>query len=152
MKLVREFMNPSVITFSPDDTIFKVAKIFSENDISGAPVVESRKVVGVISESDLVKYMSFKMGRSSSPSTSLSMLFLGFIRDNIEIKSQLKRLSKIKIRDFMSKSAVHIGPDCTLLEAACIMEKNDINRLPVVEDGKLVGIIARSDLIKALVK
>src|SRR3990170_1387807 len=103
MKKVKEFMNPEVIHFDPDDSIFKVAKVFSENDISGAPVIRNSKVIGVIGESDIVKFLSFKLGRPSPPMTSLSLLVISFIRDNIQIKSQLKKLSKIRIRDFMSK-------------------------------------------------
>jgi CBS domain-containing protein len=152
MKKVRDFMNPDVIKFSPEDSIFDVAKIFSQNDISGAPVVEKNKVIGVISESDIVKFMSFKLGRPAEVTTSLSTLLLTFVMDNIAIKTQLKKISKIRIKDFMSRSAIQISPEASLLEAACMMEKHDINRLPVTEEGKLVGIIARSDLIKALIR
>lgn len=151
MKKVKEFMNPYVIYFKPGDSIFKVAKVFSENDISGAPVVKNKNVIGVISESDIVKFMSFKLGRPS-PLTSLSLLIISFIKDNIQIKSQLKRISKTKIKDFMSKEVISIHSEASLLEAACLMEKNDVNRLPVIDDGKLVGIIARADLIKALIE
>lgn len=151
MKKVKEFMNPNVIHFDPDDSVFKVAKVFSENDISGAPVIKNSKVIGVISESDIVKFLSFKLGRPNPFQTSLSLLVLSFIRDNIQIKSQLKKLSKIKIKDFMSKEVISIHPEASLLEAACMMEKNDINRLLVLDNSKLVGIIARTDLIKALI-
>ena len=151
MKTVREFMNDDVIHFDPDDSIFQVAEIFSEHDISGAPVTKNGIVIGVISESDIVKYMSFKLGRPSPPSTSMSLLIVSFIKDNIQIKSQLKKLSNIKIKNFMSKRVVSIHSGASLLEAASVMEKNDINRLPVIDDGILVGILARADLIKALI-
>jgi len=152
MKKVKEFMNPEVIHFKPGDSIFKVAKVCSENDISGAPIVKNKKVIGVISESDIVKFMSFKLGRPSPPLTSLSLLIISFIKDNIQIKTQLKKISKIKIKDFMSKEVISINSEASLLEAACLMEKNDVNRLPVIDNSKLVGIIARADLIKALIE
>ena len=152
MKKVREFMNPDVIYFKPEDSIFEVAKVFSEKDISGAPVVKDKRVVGVISESDIVKFMSFKLGRPSPPLTSLSLLIISFIKDNIGIKSQLKKISKIKIRDFMSKEVISIHSEASLLETAYLMEKNDVNRLPVIDNGRLVGIIARTDLIKSLIE
>ena len=152
MKKVREFMNPDVIYFKPEDSIFEVAKVFSKKDISGAPVVKDKRVVGVISESDIVKFMSFKLGRPSPPLTSLSLLIISFIKDNIGIKSQLKKISKIKIRDFMSKEVIFIHSEASLLETAYLMEKNDVNRLPVIDNGRLVGIIARTDLIKALIE
>jgi len=153
MKKVKDFMNPDVIYFKPEDSIFKVAKVFAENDISGAPVVKRKKIIGVISECDIVKFMSSKLGKKPGLTLpSLSLLVLSFIRDHVNLKSELKRISKIKIKDFMTKKVVSISPEASLLEAASVMEKNDINRLPVVEKKKLVGIIARADLIKALVE
>lgn len=151
MKKVKDFMSPYVIHFDPEDSIFRVAEVFSENDISGAPIVKNNRVIGVISESDIVKFMSFKLGRPSPPLTSLSLLIISFIKDNIQIKSQLKKISKIKIKDLMSKEVVSIHSEASLLEAACVMEKNDVNRLPVIDDGRLVGILARADLINALI-
>lgn len=152
MKKVKEFMNPNVVYFEPEDSIFRVAQAFSERDISGAPIVKNGKVVGVISETDIVKFLSFKLGRPGSPSTSLSLLLVSFVKDNIQIKSQLKKISKIKIKDLMSKDVVSIHPDASLLEAASVMEKNDVNRLPVIIKGRLVGIIGSGDLIKALIE
>ena len=153
MKKVRDFMNPNVIYFKPEDSIFKVAKVFSKKNISGAPVVKEKKVVGIISECDVVKFMSSKLKKKSSTVLpSLSLLVLTFIKDHVDLRGELKRISKTKIKDFMTKKTVSISPDKSLLEAASMMEKNDINRLPVVEKGKLVGIIARADLIKALIE
>lgn len=153
MKKVGDFMNPKVIHFKPEDSIFKVAKVFSKNDISGAPVVKGKKVIGVISECDLVKFMSSKLRKKSSTAIpSLSLLVLSFIKNHVDLRSELKRVSKTKIKDFMTKKVVSISSDKSLLEAASMMEKNDINRLPVVDKGNLVGIIARADLIKALIE
>jgi len=153
MKKVGDFMNPKVIHFKPEDSIFEVAKVFSKNDISGAPVVKGKKVIGVISECDLVKFMSSKLRKKSSTAIpSLSLLVLSFIKNHVDLRSELKRVSKTKIKDFMTKKVVSISSDKSLLEAASMMEKNDINRLPVVDKGNLVGIIARADLIKALIE
>ncbi|MFQ6057187.1 MAG: CBS domain-containing protein [Methanosarcinales archaeon] len=153
MKKVRDFMNPHVIYFKPEDSIFKVAKVFSKNNISGAPVVKRNKVIGIISECDIVKFMSSKLGKKSSVILpSLSLLVFSFIKDHVNLKGELKRISKTKIKHFMTKKVVSISPEASLLEAASVMEKNDINRLPVIDNEKLVGIIARADLIKALIE
>jgi len=152
MKKVKDFMNSEVLYFKPEDSIFEVAKVFSEKNISGAPVVENDKVVGVISECDIVKFMSSKLGKKRTALPSLSLLIFSFIKDNVELKSEVDKISKIKIKDFMSRKVVSINSEANLLEAASLMEKYDINRLPVVDEGKLVGIVSRADLIKALIE
>jgi CBS domain-containing protein len=68
------------------------------------------------------------------------------------LKDELKRISRTKVKDVMSKRAVFISPEENLFDAADLMERKDVNRLPVVDKEKLVGIITRADLIKALVK
>jgi len=155
---VRDFMNKEVFFVKPEFSIFEVAKVFSKIDISGAPVVDKGKVVGVVSISDLTKFMSIKLADAetvvSNPS-SLSFLLLNFARfskDSAGFKKEMDRISKTKIKHIMSKNVFCISPDANLFEAATIMDKNDVNRLPVVEKGKLVGIIAKADLLKALVE
>jgi len=151
-------MNKEVFFVKPDFSIFDVAKVFAKSDISGAPVVDKGRVVGVVSVSDLTKFMSIKLADAeavmSNPS-SLSILLLNFARfskDSVGFKKEISRISKTKIKNIMSKSVVCIGPDANLFEAATIMDKNDVNRLPVVEKGKLVGVLSRADLLKALVE
>lgn len=157
MRKVRDFMNPNVIYFSPDDSIFDVAKSFSENDISGAPVVKKGKVVGIISISDIVKFLSLKLKFSESSLTnplSLSMQMINIFqigKNYLQLKKEIEKLSRTKVKDVMSKKVVCIDPDSSLLEAANKMAENDVNRLPVIDkNGKLVGIIAREDLIRGL--
>ena len=76
MKKVENFMNKRVVFFSPEDSIFDVAKIFSKRSISGAPVVRNKKVIGVISESDIVKFMSLKLGKVGGVVTSTSLMLI----------------------------------------------------------------------------
>jgi len=153
MKLVKDFMNKNVIYFKPNDSVFEVAKVFSEKNISGAPVVENKKVIGVISESDIVNFMSSKLGKKQDVvSPSMTFMLFSFLEDYSKLKTEIGRISKTKVRDVMSKKIVSISSDANLFEAASLMEKKDINRLPVIDSGKLVGIIARADLIKALIE
>jgi CBS domain-containing protein len=151
MKKVREFMNPNVIFFNPDESIFDAAKIFSEKNISGAPVVNKEKVIGVISESNIVKFMRIKLGKGFA-TASMSLLIFSFLRDYARNKNILEEISKIRVKDVMSRKVVSISPEASLYEAAAVMERKDVNRLPVIENKKLIGIIARADLIKALIQ
>lgn len=158
MKKVRDFMRCDVFFVKPNHSVFDVAKVFSQNNISGAPVVDKGKVVGVVSISDIVKFMNVKLANADiivHEPQSLSFLFLNLVKmgkDYVDFKKELERISKTEIKHMMSKKVVSISPEANLFEAAEMMEKNDVNRLPVIENGKLIGIIARADLIKALVE
>jgi CBS domain-containing protein len=148
---VKEIMKKKVIYFSPSDSIFKVAKIFSQKNISGAPVVENGKVVGVISETDIIKFIRMKFP-SSIATPQLSLLILNFLKNTFGFREEVKKVSKLRVKDLMSKKVVSISPKASILEAAEKMEKFDVQRLPVIEKGKLVGIISRADLVKTLIK
>jgi len=158
MKTAKDLMNPDVIYFHPDASVFDVARVFSEKNISGAPVVEKEKVIGMISISDIVKFMSLKLMDAeiiSHEPQSLSFLLLNLVKmgkNYMDFKHELERISKVEVKHMMSKDVIAIKPDANLLEIAEIMEKNDINRVPVIENNRLIGIISRADLIKALIE
>ncbi len=154
MKRAKDYMRKDVVSFGPHDSIFDVAEILSKNNISGAPVVDGRKVVGMISVSDVVKFMRVKIPESNfltHEPHSLSMLVAGFIKEGISFAREIKKISSSMVKDFMSKDVVSTNPEATLIEVAEILDKHKIDRLPVIDArGKLVGIISRTDLLRAL--
>jgi CBS domain-containing protein len=154
VKLVADYMKRRVIKFSPEDSIFDVAKVLSEKNISGGPVVKKNKIVGVISQSDIVKFMQLNIplpSRTEVPSVAVILATL--IKDHIRFKKELEKISKFKVKDIMRKGVITISPDETILDAAMKMAKHDISRLLVVDEkDKLIGIITRSDLIRALLE
>lgn len=157
MKKVKDFMRCDVFFVKPDHSVFDVARVFSQNNISGAPVVDNCKVVGVVSVSDIISFLNIKLSDGeviTHEPQSLSLLLLNIVKmgkDFIDFKKHLDKISKTQVKHMMSKKVVSVSSDTTLFEAAKMMEKHAVNRLPVVEDGKLIGIIARADLIRALV-
>lgn len=161
MKKVKDFMTSHVIYFKPSDTIFKAAKVFCKEKISGAPVVKdgrSKKLVGIISESDIVKFLGINVCNTKEFAgdltyQSLTLLLFNFIRlgkNYLTAKKEVEKITKVKIADVMNKKVISVSPEANIFDAASKMDMHDINRLPVVKDGKLVGIIARADLLKAL--
>lgn len=154
MKRARDYMKREVVSFGPHDSVFDVAEVLSKNNISGAPVVDGRKLVGMISVSDIVKFMRVKVPESNfftNEPHSLSMLVAGFVKEGIDFAREIKKISKNMVGDFMSKDVVSISPDATLIEVAETLDKHKIDRLPVIDGkGKLVGIISRTDLLRAL--
>ena len=155
MKLVKTYMKKKVVSFEPEDSIFDVAKTLSKHHISGAPVVNSGKVVGVISETDIIKFMRMRLPQESMMLQEfhiLRLLLISMVKDQLQFKKEIEKMSKIKVKDLMTKDVISITPDENVIEAATVMERHKIDRLPVVNAGKLVGIIARPDLIRALIE
>jgi CBS domain-containing protein len=120
---------------------------------------KSKKVVGVVSESDIVKFMGRTLhnksllGGAACGSLWLALVDLAWLgKKHFEVKKNIERISKIKIKHAMSGRVVSVTPEESVFDAAMKMDKHDVNRLPVVSEGRLVGIIARADLVKALIE
>jgi len=150
---VEDLMTKEVITLSPDDSLHEAAKKLRENKISGAPVVDGERVVGILSEADLLKALEEEAPEFKTLLPSpLDLLELPF-RIKLSLDEATKKaemIAKLRVRDVMSRNAITISPDADISEAARIMRERNINRLPVVDNGKLVGIITRADLLRAL--
>ncbi len=115
---ISDLMSFPVLSVAPDTTMAQAARILRDKGCTGLPVVEGEKLVGVISRRDFRKL--------NKPIT------------------QLRR----PVKTFMSRNVVTVTPDKSPLQAARIMVKHDIGRLPVVENGKIIGIITRSDYMR----
>ncbi len=150
---IKDVMNEDVITCKPDDSVGHLAQLFRENHISGVPVVESGKVVGIASETDLLKL--FKTPEFSnelllpSPLEVIEIPIRNLVRLE-EIKKAVENVKMKPVRDIMKKTVQSISPDASLEEGSNRMVKYKVNRLPVIDKGKLVGIVARSDIIRGL--
>jgi CBS domain-containing protein len=155
MKTVKEFMNKKVICLNPDDTVFDAAKILSQLSIAGAPVVEKEKIVGIISISDIIKFVDIKLGKLPKIGTpglsTLLLVLLQMQKVHSDFKKELKKITATKIKDVMSKNVITVSPNSSIIEVAELMEKHDVNRLPVVDNEKIIGIVARADIIKSLI-
>ncbi|MER3410401.1 MAG: hypothetical protein C4305_05890 [Thermoleophilia bacterium] len=140
---VEQVMTKDVKTVTPDTPLREVARILAESKISGIPVVEDGKLVGVVSEADiLVKERGERPGRGG---------LLGLLVDEgreLETKLQARTAGEA-----MTSPAITIEPKRTVTEAAATMVEKKVNRLPVVDDeGNLVGIVTRADLVRAFVR
>jgi CBS domain-containing protein len=141
---VKDVMVSEVTTVTPNASLKDVAAMLVERGISGVPVVGSvREVLGVVSEADILM-------KEREPSPRRSRL-LGLVSE----PENLDEVAKLKARtagDAMTAPAITIGPESSLTEAAGLMVDRGINRLPVVENGKLVGIVTRADLVRAFTR
>lgn len=152
--LVEDVMKEEVITVSPDDTIGETAKKLAENNISGAPVVYNEKVIGVISESDILRTLQKNLIEKEVVIEPTPLgIFISQIKEKEkydEVSKIFSEIEEITVYDVMSKDAITVGRKDTVKKASSLMIEKRINRIPVVEEGRLVGIITRGDIIKGL--
>ncbi len=149
---VARVMTQVVITTSPDASLDQAARVLREFHISGLPVVDAgERVVGVISEKDLIRDLHQAAG-VSSPRGLLDLLLESAPTKGESILEVCRhRLRNTRVRDVMTQPAVSVGPEASLIEAARIMKRKGVNRLPVLDDEKhLVGIVARCDIVDDL--
>jgi CBS domain-containing protein len=154
---VKDAMQSHVITVRKNSRIHDAARILRENRISGAPVVDDDgNLVGIISEGDIMRLIEVH-----SPSLNLLMpspldlleLPLRMKHEYDEIARGIRKAAVMLVEEIMTPKVVTVPPDASVSDAAELMERHDIKRLPVVdEDGRLVGIITRGDIIGAFVK
>lgn len=145
---VREVMTRDVMTVSPETTIKEVAILLAKHHISGVPVLENGAIVGIITEGDLLP----RRKRVPFTDEELPALF-GKYTVGEELKALFQQAWSRKIQEIMTPGhdVLTADADEALEEAAARMASEEVKRLPVVEDGKLVGILSRLDILRALV-
>ncbi|MFW5992489.1 MAG: CBS domain-containing protein [Halanaerobiaceae bacterium] len=148
MLKVKDIMNEDVITVKPDNSVEEAAEILSNNHISGLPVVEDGELVGIVSESDLI----VKNKKLHFPDYINVIGGIIYLESYEKFKKEFKKFIAVKVKDLMSEDVITVSSDTTIEEAATIMSEKDVNRLPVVEGKKLIGIITRADIIKDFAK
>ncbi|MGZ4393453.1 MAG: CBS domain-containing protein [Gaiellaceae bacterium] len=143
--IVRQIMSPNVITVTPETSLKELSSLLAKRRISGAPVVESGVVLGVVSETDVVLKEEAPLGEPAS-----------FFRRRGHRRNREALLEATCVRDVMSTPAVTIEPWMSVSAAALLMVDRDVNRLPVVDREKpvekLVGIVTRADVVKAFAR
>jgi CBS domain-containing protein len=120
--IVKNVMTKTVITINKDSSVHEVAKIMSEKGIGCIVVTDNGAPVGMATERDILRRVVAK----------------GLIA------------SKIKMNEIMSKPLITINGSMPIINAIRVMEKNNVRRLPIVEKGKLVGIVTQRDLLRVL--
>jgi CBS domain-containing protein len=140
----RDVMVSPVISVTPATSVKEVAKTFLQQRISAVPVVDDAgKLVGIVSEGDLLHRAEAGTERRHS------WWLLGLIGDYALASEFIKAHSR-KVADVMTTRVITAAPDAALHEIAALLEKNSIKRVPIVDNGQLVGIVSRANLIQAV--
>ena len=133
-----------VVTVRPDDSVADAVKLLVANDISAVPVVDEHGgVVGVLSESDLIH-------RSEIGTEKHHPWWLEAVMPASHLAGEFAKAHGRRVSEIMSTRPVTAKEDASLAEIAMLLERRRIKRVPIVRDGKLVGIVSRSNLIQAL--
>ncbi|MEZ4594774.1 MAG: CBS domain-containing protein [Chloroflexota bacterium] len=131
--LVKRRMSSPVITVPPEMPVADCLKLMQREKIRRTPVVENGRLVGIVSDKDL-------LNASPSDATSLSIWEINYL------------VSRIKVKDVMTKNVLTITEDMPIEEAARIMVDNKVGGLPVVKNGDVIGLITETDLFKLLLE
>ena len=139
-----DIMVPDVITVGPDNSVQEVAEILLTRRISGLPVVDaSGRLVGLVSEGDLLR-------RAESGTEHARSWWLKLLMGRETLAAEFVKEHARRVRDVMTHDVITVSPDTPVTDVASTLERNRIKRVPVVEDGRLIGIISRANLVQAL--
>lgn len=130
---IRDIMTKNPITVDSETLVLDAQKIMKENNIRRLPIVEKGKLVGIVTQHDILE-------ASPSPATSLSIHELNYL------------LAKMKVKEVMKKNPVTLTSDMPFEEALKIGQEKKIGSFPVVDKGKLVGIATESDIVRFLTR
>jgi len=142
---IRQVMKKRVITVKTGDTLEKIAKMLFDHDISGVLVLNGeKKLVGLISEKDIYR----QIYPNPRDFNSNPELFL----DHEEMEEKVKEVRNLKAEDFMRHNVVVLGSEDPIMKAGALMLAHGVNRLPVMDGDKIVGIVSRRDIYRAIFK
>jgi acetoin utilization protein AcuB len=130
---IRDVMTRNPITVDPDTLVLDARKLMKENGIRRLPIVEKGKLVGIVTQHDLLE-------AAPSPATSLSIHELNYL------------ISKMKVKEIMKKNPITLPPDTPFEEALRIGQEKKVGSFPVVENGKLIGMATESDIVRFLTR
>jgi CBS domain-containing protein len=144
---VRDIMQTDVITVGPKATVRELAELLAKHKISGVPVVDENNVVlGMVSEADLI-VLDADLHFPYYVQFLDSVIYLQSVH---KFGERFKKAFGAKVSDVMTREVRAISPDASLHQLATLMADHKINRLPVVENGCLVGIVTRGDIVRAI--
>ncbi len=148
MLKAQDIMSKNVITINSQASVKELAKLLTSHHISGIPVVDDAgKVVAVVTESDLIDQS--KKLHIPTVITILDSVF--YLENPDKMETEMKKIAGTKVGDICSAPPQSVKPETPLDEIATIMAEQNIHTLPVLDQGKLVGIIGKKDIIKTLI-
>jgi CBS domain-containing protein len=147
MSTVKNIMTTTVITVGPETEIVEAARLLLENHINGLPVVDTKgKLIGILCQSDLV------VQQKKLPLPSFFTFLEGYIplTSTKQIEKEVRKALATTVQDAMTPNPVTVSPDTEVAQVAELMVDKNFHTLPVVQEGRLVGIVGKEDVIRTL--
>jgi len=139
-----EVMTTKVITVGENASVAEVAKLLAERGISAVPVVDKEnRVIGIVSEGDLLH-------RTETGTEKCRSWWLEMMASTNQLAGDYIKSHSANVKDVMTRDVISVSDTIPLADIAILLEANRIKRVPVVRDGKLVGIVSRANLVRAL--
>ena len=142
--LAKDVMTREICTVAPDTSVAEIAKLLLARHISAVPVIDdANRLCGIVSEGDLMR-------RAETGTERRRSWWLELLSDNRDLAHDYVKSHGLIAKDVMTPTVVTVSEDTNLSDIASTLERNRIKRVPVVRDGKLVGIVSRANLLQAL--
>ena len=147
MLTAKEIMTTDVVAVTTDTSLKELAKKFVETRYSNMPVLdENGELVGIISETDLVE----QQRPMHIPTVMALFDWVFYLDSEKKFKEEVDRVTATTVGELCSRNVVTCSPDDSVRDLAGLMSKHKVHLLPVVEQSKMVGVVARLDLIRAM--
>lgn len=147
MITVRDIMTTELITVTPDIDIGRAAKILLENRINGAPVVDANgRLIGILCQSDLISQQK----KLPIPTLFTFMDSVIQLPSMKQIEKQVSKIAALTVAEAMTPKPITVTPNTSIETVAALMVDNNFHTLPVLENGELVGIIGKEDVLRTL--
>jgi CBS domain-containing protein len=140
-----DIMTTPVVTVSPDTSVREAAALLVTRSISALPVIDGQRLVGIVSEGDLIHRHEIGTDCALRGDPWWLRIFRPPSTTEDYVKSHAAR-----VKDIMSKEVATVGPDAPLWEVAELLDTRRVKRVPVLDAGRVAGIVSRSDLVRAL--
>lgn len=147
MPIAKDIMTQNLITVKKDLPIKELSKIFIEHKINGIPVVDNNgKLIGIVTEEDLID-----QNKNLHIPTVISLFdAVIYLESDKKFTDDVRKLTGTTVADIYTSKVITITPETTLNDCANLMAEKNIHSLPVLENGALVGIVGKIDLIRGL--
>jgi CBS domain-containing protein len=147
MLTAKDIMTRDVVTVKPETSIEELASLLVKNEISGVPVVDDTgSLFGIVTENDLIS----RNKRLHIPTVVSFLDAAIYLESSRKFEEEVKRVAATKVGDICVRKVVTITEDTTVVDIATIMAEKKVHLLPVIEAGKVVGIVGKRDMVKAV--
>ncbi len=149
MLTAKDIMTKNVVTVKPGASIEELASLLVKHQISGVPVLdEAGALYGIVTENDLISQNK----RLHIPTVVSFLDAAIYLESSKKFEAEVKRITATRAGDICARTVVTIAEDTTLADIATLMDEKKIQLLPVVTNGKLVGIVGKRDVVKAVAR